>query len=243
MSNEEFYFFSNGEFCNTEIYFEQWEHNSPHEAWTEHSHFDTLEECCASTFAHDYDGCMERSPLMFQFEFCFDAQGLVNPLDCQSADIYANVIEDAINGVTHNAYQVVGNPSAMTPTDANITMLGDVSLNKGSGGGTICGGSLAGQQYTNQFTGTYPDVSAASGTQSNVCGIMTVEDSQCRTEQCLRDHYNNIVTELAQYVNSGDLTESIRNRALLRLPPVTELRGVTALGYSLTTQNLVLPAT
>lgn len=243
MSNEEFYFFSNGEFCNTEIYFEQWEHNSPHEAWTEHSHFKTLEECCATTFAHDYDGCMARSPLMFQFEFCFDAQGLVNPLDCQSADIYANVIEDAINGVTHNAYQVVGNPSAMTPTDANITMLGDVSLNKGSGGGTICGGSLAGQGYTNQFTGTYPDVSAASGTQSNVCGIMTVEDSQCRTEQCLRDHYNNIVTQLAQYVNSGDLTESIRARALLRLPPVTELRGVTALGYSLTTQNLVLPAT
>ena len=43
MANEEFHFYSDGEKCDTKIYFEDWEDNSPM-AWTDTTQFDTIEE-------------------------------------------------------------------------------------------------------------------------------------------------------------------------------------------------------
>src|SRR5210317_1662895 len=96
MANEEYKFYRNGEICDSKIEFEDWESNSPAE-WTDTKLFDTLDECCANLFSYDYSGCMGRSPVMFKFEFCFDVGSLLPPIDCQTADIYANVLEDAVN--------------------------------------------------------------------------------------------------------------------------------------------------
>jgi protocatechuate 3,4-dioxygenase beta subunit len=257
MANEEFHFYQNGDICDTKIYFEDWEDNSPAE-WIDTKHFDTIEECCANTFWFDYDGCIHRSPVMFKFEFCVDVQGLIDPPDCQSADIYANVLEDAINegcyhthGIgDHHEEEPAADPVArrlahipdVTTTDANITKIGGVSLTKESGS-TVCGGSLGGQGFINELTGTIPDIEAAENTIVTVCGVITVEEAECKEEECLREHYHAISDELESFVNNGDLTLAINRRATTRLPPVPELQVVSGLPFSLVTQNLVLPAT
>jgi len=92
-ANEEYKFYRNGEMCDSKLEFEDWEMNSPAD-WTDTKLFDTLDECCANLFSYDYSGCMERSPVMFKFDFCFDIGSLLPPIDCQTADIYANVLED-----------------------------------------------------------------------------------------------------------------------------------------------------
>mmetsp|Transcript_32451 Transcript_32451/g.58651 ORF Transcript_32451/g.58651 Transcript_32451/m.58651 type:complete len:1622 (-) Transcript_32451:91-4956(-) len=254
MANEEFKFYQDGEICDTKIIFEDWEDNSPTE-WTATTQFNTLEECCANEFWYDYDGCVARSPVIFKFEFCVDIQGLVDPQDCQSADVYGNVIEDAVNdGCDHhhglsesdvhdeNVRMRLVIHDDPTSADANITKIGGVSLSK-IDGSTVCGGSLGGQGFINELTGTVPDIEAAEATTVNVCGVITVEEGECLDEACLNEHYQELVHELEEFVNNGDLTLAINRRAERRLPPVPELRGVTALPFSLTTQNLLLPAT
>lgn len=96
MANEEYKFFRNGEVCDTKIDFEDWELNSPAD-WTDTTLFDTKDECCANLFPYDYKGCIDRSPVLFKFEFCLDVGSLLPPIDCQTADIYANVMEASIN--------------------------------------------------------------------------------------------------------------------------------------------------
>lgn len=246
MANEEFWFFADHDrnICTSKIHFEPWEHNSP-AAWTETTHFDTAEECCASAFSWDYDGCVQRSPVKYEFEFCFDVQGLIDPYDCHSADIFAMVFEDAINEATHVAHNLAGTHSAeKTPADAQINKIGDVSLSKGDNGATDCGGSLAGQDYTNSYTGiTGVNLDYAANKISNVCGRMTIEDEVCKTKACLQNNYEAIKQNLGQYVNSGDMTLTIRRRAAMRIPAVPELQPVSALQFSFTAQNLKLPNT
>jgi len=253
MANEEFKFISDDEKCTTKIVFEDWEDNSPAE-WTATTQYDTLQECCATEFFFDYDGCIKESPVMFKFEFCVDIKGLVDPADCQSADIYANVLEDAINTRTHHAHELLGtrglralhvdgeDPTVNPPTDTNITRIGTVSLDKVDGS-TVCGGSLADQDFINALTGTIPDVEAAADSVTEVCGFITVQEQVCNDEACLTEHYNEIAAELAHAIDVGELTTEINNHALDRLPPVSELYEVEALAGSLHTQNLLLPAT
>lgn len=255
MANEEFRFYQNGDICDTKIYFEDWEDNSPAD-WTSTTQFDTLEECCANLFWFDYDGCLERSPVMFKFDFCVDVQGLVDPPDCQSADIYANVLEDAINEGCHHAHGLTGVEhnqthdraltdealGDITTADANITKIGGVSLAK-IDGSTVCGGTLGGQGFTNELTGTLPDIESAGDTTSSVCGTITIEEQVCVKEDCLRERYDAIVDELKEFVDLGDLTLAIQRRSATRLPPVPELQVVTAAPFSFNSQNLLLPAT
>ena len=238
MQNEEFKFYKNGEICDTKIHFEDWESNSPAD-WTDTTQFDTLDECCANMFWYDIDGCMERSPVMFKFEFCVDVKGLVEPADCQSADIYANVLEDAINaGVNLDA----ATEEDQDLTDANITSIGNVTLTKVDGS-TICGGSLAGQAFINDKTGIVPDIEAAANTVTTVCGVITVEDAVCTEEACLMEHYQNLTQIMKQYVDDGVFTATLNDLAAVRLPPVPELQTVSGEDGSFTSNSLLLPAT
>lgn len=251
MANEEFKFYKNGEMCDSKIYFEDWELNAPAD-WTDTTLFDTIEECCANLFWFDYDGCVGRSPVMFKFEFCVDIKGLPEPQDCQSADIYANVIEDAINEGCHHAFGISNTTFSNagssvesgdnTATDTNITKIGGVSLSKVRGS-TVCGGTLEGEDFINDMTGTIPDLTAAANNTVSVCGVITVEENVCKEETCLRDHFEEIKDELTHFINDGDLTLAINRRATSRLPPVPELYDVIGAPFSLTTQNLLLPAT
>ena len=263
MANEEFKFYQEGEICDTKIFFEDWEENSgSHSEWTKTTQFDTLEECCANEFWFDYDGCVTRSPVIFKFEFCVDIQGLVEPQDCQSADIYANVIEQAINdemdhhhGLTAEELEEHGNEDNHSgqrrmrflhedPTFANsmITKVGDVSLSKVSGS-TVCGGSLEGQEFVNELTGQAPDIEAAQDTTVSICGVITVEEEDCVDTACLNEHYHDIVDGLKEFVDQGELTLAINEHAGSRLPSVPELISVTAHPFSFTSENLLLPAT
>lgn len=230
MANEEYKFFRNGEICDTKIDFEDWELNSP-AGWTDTTLFDTKDECCANLFPYDFSGCMDRSPVLFKFEFCLDVGSLLPPIDCQTADIYANVMEDAIN-------QGLGDAS-----DANITRVGDATLVKVDGS-TQCGGSLGGQGFINDLTGTAPDISDASSYSStSICGVITTESYNCTQDDCLTAIHDSIVTGLNNYVNNGDLTATLQSLATTRLPPVPELQVAVGETGSLNTFNLLLPTT
>merc|ERR1712194_11708 len=265
MANEEFKFYQVGEICDTKIFFEDWEENSgSHSEWTKSTQFDTVEECCANEFWYDYDGCVSRSPIIFKFEFCVDIQGLVEPQDCQSADIYATVVEEAINeAMDHHATHVLSESefddhggeddhgderrarslhADLTSADSMITKVGGISLSKVSGS-TVCGGSLSGQGFVNDLTGTTPDIEAARDTTMSICGVITVEEKECVDEACLTEHFHDITHDLENFVDHGDLTLSINEHSTSRLPPVPELQAVMVSPFSLKTMNLVLPAT
>ena len=230
MANEEYKFYRNGEICDSKIEFEDWESNSPAE-WTDTKLFDTLDECCSNLFSYDYSGCMGRSPVMFKFEFCFDVGSLLPPIDCQTADIYANVLEDAVNlGLGEGS-------------DANITRVGEASLTKVDGS-TQCGGSLEGQDFINDQTGTIgePDLSNLPESTS-VCGVISTESYDCTEDECLNVIYQNLVSSLHTYIDNGSFTTNLNNLATVRLPPVQELQVADATEESLTTFNLLLPTT
>jgi len=257
MANEEFKFHQVGDICDTKVYFEDWEENSgSHAEWTKTTQFDTLEECCANEFWFDYDGCVSRSPVIFKFEFCVDVQGLVEPQDCQSADIYAKVIEKALSdamdhhhGLSESELEDHGDERRMralhedpTTADPMITKIGDVSLSKDSGS-TVCGGSLAGQDFINDKTGTVPDIAAAQDTTFSICGVITVEEDECVDEVCLTEHFHELSHDLEDFVDDGDLTLAINEHATSRRPPVPELQSVKTVASSLKTDSLLLPAT
>jgi hypothetical protein len=247
MQNEEYKFYKNGEICDTKIYFEDWESNSP-AAWTDTTQFDTLDECCVNMFWYDIDGCMARSPVMFKFEFCVDVKGLVEPQDCQSADVYANVLEDAINAGINYSSDDHGRKLFHTPalsemaSDAFISTLGNVTLTKNDGS-TTCGGSLEGQSFINDKTGQTPDIVAAANTITTVCGEITVEDGICTEKDCMLDHYQNLTQIFREYVNDGTFASTLNELAEIRLPPVPELQSVTGVADSFTSYNLLLPST
>ncbi|KAL7497451.1 hypothetical protein ACHAWT_007422 [Skeletonema menzelii] len=230
MANEEYKFYRNGEICDSKIKFEDWEMNSPAE-WTDTKLFDTLDECCANLFSYDYSGCMGRSPVMFKFDFCFDVGSLLPPIDCQTADIYANVLEDAINlGLGEGS-------------DANITRVGDASLTKVDGS-TQCGGSLEGQDFINDLTGTIgePDLSDLPDS-TTVCGVITTESYDCTGDECLSGIYQSIIGSLGVYIDDESLTTNLNSLATTRLPPVQELQVADGITGSLSTYNLLLPTT
>ena len=229
MANEEFKFYKSGDICDSKVVFEDWEENTPGMFHgTETTLYDTLDECCANLFWYDLYGCMSRSPVMYKFEFCIDIEGLVDPLDCQSADIYANVLEGAMN-----ANADIG----MGEVDANITRIGDVSLTK-EFGSTVCGGSLEDQGFTNTLTGSNPDIDGAAGTSSEVCGVMTVEaGDDCKEKACLLSQFE----QVKQALFTGDITTTINDAAKGRLPPVPELQDVGA--GNLTVYEVLIPPT
>ena len=191
-------------------------------------------------FWYDIDGCMERSPVMFKFEFCVDIKGLVEPQDCQSADNYANILEDAINaGVNLDADSV----EDQDLTDANITSIGNVTLQSDRSGTTLCGGSLEGEGFTNDKTGIAPDIASAAESVRTVCGVITVEAADCTQEDCLRESYQNITSTMTEYVNNGDFKKYLNKQAETGPPPVPELQRVSGVDASFRTFNLLLPAT
>eukprot|EP00986_Skeletonema_menzelii_P014498 scaffold9673_cov142-Skeletonema_menzelii.AAC.2 len=232
MANEEFKFYQKEDRCDTKVVFEDWESNTPdmfHGGET--TLFDTLEECCAHKFWFDYDGCMGRSPLIYKFEFCVDIQDLAVPLDCQSADIYGQVLEYAFN-----AKADIG----LGEVDTTVKKIGDASLEKVAGN-TVCGGSLEGS-FTNDLTGSNPDIDGAIGTTTEVCGFMTVEaGNDCADEACLMEQYQQVSQALTEASTTGTLTDSIKARAINRLPPVPELQSVVA--DNLSVYDILLPST
>jgi hypothetical protein len=232
MANEEFKFYQKEDKCDTKVVFEDWESNTPDLfQGGETTLFDTLEECCAHKFWFDYDGCLGRSPLIYKFEFCVDIQDLAVPLDCQSADIYGQVLEHAFN---------VNADIGLGEVDAAVTKIGDASLEKVAGN-TVCGGSLEGT-FTNDLTGSNPDIAGAAGTTTSVCGVMTVEaGNDCADETCLMAQYQQISQALTEASTTGSLTDSIRDKAITRLPPVPELQAVDADNVSV--YDVLMPAT
>lgn len=229
MANEEYKFYRNGEMCDVKIDFDFWQGEA---TWDRTTLFDTKDECCANLFYYDFSGCMERSPVDFKFDFCLDLATLVPPMDCQTADIYANVIEDVMN-------QRLGEDS-----DANITRVGDVSLGKiaGGAGSTTCGGSLGDQGFINDNTGMPPDLSNPQAS-TTICGVISTRSYSCSQDDCLMEKYDSIVNDMTAYVNDGSMTSALQARATSRLPPVPELKQASSISGSFSTSNLLLPAT
>ncbi|KAL3782315.1 hypothetical protein HJC23_001923 [Cyclotella cryptica] len=229
MANEQYKFYRNGEICDVKIDFDFWQGEA---TWSESTLFDTKDECCANLFYYDFTGCMERSPVDFKFDFCLDLASLVPPVDCQTADIYANVIEDAMN-------LQLGDDS-----DTNVTLIGDVALTKidGGAGSTVCGGRLGDQGFINNQTGSVPDLSNPPSS-TTVCGVISTRSYNCTQDVCLVAKYDKIVNDLTASINDGSMTNVLQARATGRLPPVPELKQAAAIPGTFSTSNLLLPAT
>ena len=229
MANEQYKFYRNGEMCDVKIDFDFWQGEA---TWDRTSLFDTKDECCANLFYYDFIGCMERSPVDFKFDFCLDVASLVPPSDCQTADIYANVIEDIIN-------LRIGENS-----DANVTRIGDISLGKiaGGAGSTTCGGSLDGQDFVNDSIGSAPDLTNPPSS-ATICGVITTRSYNCTQDDCLMVKHDDLVKTMTSYVNDSAMTEALQAKAATRLPPVPELKEVTVIPGTFSTFNLLFPAT
>jgi hypothetical protein len=229
MANEQYKFYRNGEMCDVKIDFDFWQGEA---TWDKSTLFDTKDECCANLFYYDFSGCMERSPVDFKFDFCLDLASLVPPMDCQTADIYANVIEDVMN------LRLGGD------SDANITRVGDVSLGKiaGGAGSTTCGGSLDGQDFINDNTGRPPDLSNPPSS-TTVCGVISTRSYNCTQEDCLMAKHDSLVQDMTTYVNDGSMTTALQSRAHTRLPPVPELEEASSIPGTFSAFDLLLPAT
>jgi hypothetical protein len=105
-------------------------------------------------------------------------------------------------------------------------------------GSTVCGGSLEGQAFINEQTGSNPDIEAAAGTSRHVCGVMTVEaGDDCKDEECLNSQFE----QVKQALLTGDVKATINNKAKTRLPPVPELQHVGV--ANLTVYDLLIPPT
>jgi len=96
MDNNHPMYYSNGEFCDQKVDFEDWEAKYTPATWSSSSLFETLDECCATKFWYDVDTCMAKSPKEMVFTIKFDIKGLIEPEICQDADTIANALEVAM---------------------------------------------------------------------------------------------------------------------------------------------------
>jgi hypothetical protein len=158
MANKQYKFYRNGKMCDVMIDVKSWQGKA---TLPDSTLLNTKDECCANLFSYNFSGCMARSPTEFKFDFSLDLADLVPPIDCQTADIYANVLEDVII------------LQAGEDSDANVTCVGDVSLSKvaGGAGSTVCGGSLGDQGFINDQTGSTADLSYPPES-TTVCGVI-----------------------------------------------------------------------
>jgi hypothetical protein len=223
MGNDKPMYYSNGQYCDQKVEFEDWESKYSPGTWESTDQFDTLKECCVAKFYWDIEGCIASSPKELKFSFSIEINNIITPMYCQDADTMGNALETAINiGLGSDSISIV-------------TAIGTATLGSDPDtGNTICGGSLAGS-YSGNFDGTYPAGYYTSGTGSTTIKVdVSTKSASCTDSACLQALYDKIIAEFEAFVDSEDLTEEIQTWAANRAPPIPELFNAEVVSFSTT---------
>lgn len=216
MGNQKPMYYKNGEICDQKVYFEDWESKYTPGSWSSSDQFETLQECCVVKFWYDVEGCMAASPKELTFTFTITIKNIIEPTNCQDADIQAKALETAIN---------VGLGSS---SSSSVSKIGCATLSQDPDtDNTICGGCLAGS-YLGDFDGTR-DAGYYTNTASATISVeVTTKSSDCTDSTCFQTLYSSILSDFTAFVDSGDLTSEIITWAQNRVPPIPELWNAEA---------------
>ena len=217
-------FFKTGDMCNSKVSLGDWDVFSTAD-WNEVALFDTLDECCANMFWHDIDGCLSRSRVAFQFEFCVDVSGLDELADCPLSEIH--VIENAMQTGLDKSSNLV------------LTEIGSIVLTNVDGK-TKCSQS----DYSDEFSSHTQTTTTHAQSPTTVCGTVTTNEAKCREEICLKKTFNSISSKFQSFFDSGEFSfqlDSLARDASESLFP--HLRAAKVAENSFVTKKLLLPLT
>ena len=210
-------FFKTGDVCNSKISLGDWDVFSD-EDWNEVALFDTLDECCANMFWHDIKGCLNRSRVAFQFEFCVDISGLNGLSDCPLPEI--RVIENAMRaGLDKNS-------------NLTLTEIGSIVLTN-TNDQTKCSRS----EYSDEFL---PSSTAQSLT--TVCGTVTTKEA-CREEVCLKKAFKRVSDKFESSLENSEFSNKLRSLSRDASDSLSHLESVEVTMNSFVTKKLLLPRT
>jgi hypothetical protein len=97
MGNQKPMYYKNGEICDQKVIFENWESKYTPGSWDSSDQFETLRECCVAKFWYDIEGCIAASPKELTFSFSYTLENMIEPTNCQDADIQGKALELAMN--------------------------------------------------------------------------------------------------------------------------------------------------
>lgn len=214
-------FFKTGEMCHSRISLGDWDVLS-NEGWNEVALFDTLDECCANMFWHDIKGCLSRSSIAFQFEFCVDMFGLNGLSNCPLHEIRA--IENAMQAGLDKS-------SNLTLTEIGSIVITSVN------GQTKCSRSDFIDELLSSSTST-----AQAQIQKTVCGTVTTKGA-CREEICLRNTFNIVSSKLKGFFDNSEFSFQLRSRLRDESHSLAHMESVAAATNSFVTKKLLLPLT
>eukprot|EP00986_Skeletonema_menzelii_P004835 scaffold1697_cov108-Skeletonema_menzelii.AAC.1 len=205
-------FFKKGEMCNSKISLGDWD------VFSNEDLFDTLEECCANLFLDDIAGCLKRSRVTFQFEFCVDMSGLNGLFDCPLPEISA---------IQSSMQAGLDESSSLTLTEIGHIVLTNVD------GETMCSRS----EYSNEFA------SLSASRLTKVCGTVTTKEA-CRDELCLKNAFKSVSQKFKIFFEENEFASRLlqslssdMSRSLARVKSVEVAKN------SFVTKNLLLPLT
>ena len=217
MGNQKPMYYKNGEICDTKVIFEDWESKYTPGSWTSSNQFETLRECCVAKFWYDVEGCMNSSPKELTFAFTLSVNNIIEPTNCQDADIQAKALETAMD---------VGLGSS---SSSSVSAIGCATLSQDPDtDNTICGGCLAGSYLGDNYDGTHDEGYYSNSVSATISVEVTTKSTDCTDSTCFQSLYNSIVTDFTAFITSGDLTDEIVTWAQNRAPPIPELWNAEA---------------
>lgn len=215
-------FFKNGNMCNSKVSLGDWDVFSTAD-WNEVALFDTLDECCANMFWHDTDGCLSRSRVAFQFEFCVGVSGLGELVGCPLQEIH--IIENAMQtGLDKSSNLVLTEVGSIVLTNVN--------------GNTKCSQS----EYIH--VSSHPQTTNIQAKISKtVCGTITTKETKCREEQCLKSAFKSISNRYKSFFDSGEFSSQLGSLAREASNSFPHLQSAKVVENSFVTKKLLLPLT
>lgn len=212
-------FYSSGEMCESSF------GDSDIMSTNDVTHFDTVDECCANIFWYDMDGCISRSRVAFQFEFCLDVHGLGGHSKCPLDIIQAieNVMQRGLS----------------TSSELTLVKFGDKVLTNVDGETKCVGSTLDHDIPSNQLRGLvrFPK------DHLNICGVVVAKEAECKEAHCLREAFEKIVLPFRDYVYTEAFSSVRHLLSRDTLHPLRDSRSeVGVVVKSFMTKELFLPS-
>jgi hypothetical protein len=167
---------------------------------------------CVAKFWYDVEGCINSSPKELTFTFTFTVDNIIEPTNCQDADIQSKALEKAID---------IGLGSS---SSSSVSQIGCATMSQDPDtDNTICGGCLAGSYLGDNYSNTRDASYYANSASATITVEATTKSSDCTDATCFQELYSSIIADFTAFLTSGDLTEEIVTWAQNRIPPIPEL--------------------
>jgi len=218
-------FYKSSDMCDVQVSLGDWDTSYDADNLTL---FDTLDECCANVFWYDMDGCLSRSSIAFQFEFCVDISNFrVLHSPCPLEEIYA--IESAMR-------KGLGNSS-----DIALVRFGSTELTKLGGEIKCIDPTLHQDSMENQPRRL---VIGRHESKLNICGVVVTKEPICKEETCLRDAFEKIVVPFEDHFYNGAFSSALYSSSGHNFPHLLDLQAFEQVVVSsFRTRDLFAPST